>query len=170
MSESKQKQVHLGSLGITVAVLYSEVSSLCRVGVAVMSPIDRMAKQIMSPDGVDPWSMVLGSRIALGRAEERGRRRTMLRGALPDTAVDHLLEKLVSEDAALKCLLTIAKQNPSEQLFARMAGVARALRHVRSYAIPVGRTWDRRITLAFAGTVPAVTLQHEEVSAGGSAG
>jgi hypothetical protein len=156
MSEIRQKQVHLGNLGLTVAVLYKEHSVLCRVGVAVMSPIDRMAQQLTSPLGMDPWSMALGSRIALGRAKQLGRRRTMLRATVPVQDLERLLELLMDEDVALRQLLKVAKSLPSEQLFARLCGVARALRHVRGHGIPLGRTWDRRVALAFGSIAPAV--------------
>lgn len=164
MNTSKQKQVHLSYLGITAVVFYNvDRPPLCRVGFAVMSPLDRLTQQLIDPAGADPWSAERGTAIARGRAQTLLRDRTAMRGLLAEPYVESVLEALVAEDEALKYLLKkVAKQNPSEQLFTRMAGVARALRHVRSFGIPVGRTWDRRIALAF-GAVTAVraTLQEE---------
>jgi hypothetical protein len=155
MSEIRQKQVHLGSLGITVAVLYEPISALCRVGVSVMSPFDRWVHPVSST-GADPWSMARGSQIAMGRARRLGRLRTALRARMPVSELENLLELLRIDDEAMLHLLKVAKPKPSEQLFARLCGVASALRHVRRHGIPLGRTWDRRVALAFGSIAPAV--------------
>lgn len=165
MSETRQKQVHLGNLGITVAVIYEPLSVLCRVGVAVLSPIDRLAQHLASPVDADPWSMARGAQIAMGRAKQQGRERTALRARVPTADLEHLLAMLVSEDETLRHLLKVAKQNPSEQLFARMAGVARAMRHIRGSGIPLGRTWDRRVALAFGTTIWPIETPLRGVSA-----
>lgn len=164
MNKTREKQVHLSYLGITAVVLYNAESPLlCRIGLAVMSPMDRMAQQLIDPAGADPWSARRGTAIARGRAQEMLRRRTALRGMLTEAQVENVLVVLLVQDEFLKHLLsTVAKQNPSEQLFARMAGTVRALHFVRVSGISVGRTWDRRITLAFgAGVSPTAVQSHK---------
>jgi len=161
MNTSKQKQVHLSYLGITAVVLYNVGRApFCRVGLAVMSPMDRLAQQLIDPVGADPWSAERGTAIARGRAQTLFRDRTALRGVMAEAKAESMLEALVAEDEALKYLLKIARQN--EWLFTRMASVTRALRHVRSFGVPVGRTWDRRIALAFGAVcVVKATLPEE---------
>lgn len=165
MSETRQKQLHLCNLGITVSALYNELSGLWDVGLAVMSPVDRVAKHLM--DDKDPWDMHVGAAIASGRARmlsllSRRRRSTALRGSLLEATLDQLFDELRREDEALLFILSnVAKANPSEQMLALCAGTARAMRAVSIVQIPLGRTWDRRCALVFGAVSALDALQHE---------